>query len=95
VNTPGTEILLEAHRLVNQDRQANYGHPADDYRTVTEIFDALTGIKLNTRDALLFMVSVKLARLRTNFDGGKLHHDSLLDAIGYLTCINMVNEVQK
>jgi hypothetical protein len=68
VNTPGTEILLEAHRLVNQDRQANYGHPADDYRTVTEIFDALTGIKLNTRDALLFMVSVKLARLRTNHD---------------------------
>lgn len=95
MNTPGTEILLEAHRLVNQDRQANYGHPADDYRCVTEIFDALTGIKLNPRDALLFMVSVKLARLRTNFDGGQLHYDSLLDAIGYLTCINMVHEVNK
>lgn len=95
MNTPGTEILLEAHRLVNQDRQSNYGHPADDYRSVTEIFDALTGIKLNPRDALLFMVSVKLARLRTNFDGGQLHYDSLLDAIGYLTCINMIHEVNK
>lgn len=95
MNTPGTEILLEAHKLVNHDRQSNYGHPADDYKTVTEIFNALTGIQLNTRDALLFMVSVKLARLRTNFDGGKLHYDSLVDAIGYLTCINMIHELDK
>lgn len=95
MNTPGTEILLEAHRLVNQDRQSNYGHPLDDYKSVVEIFYALTGIELNPRDALLFMVSVKMARLRTNFDGGTLHYDSLVDAIGYLTCINMIHEVDK
>jgi hypothetical protein len=29
--TPGSEILLEAHRLVNGPRQKDYGHPADDY----------------------------------------------------------------
>jgi len=35
------------------------------------------------------MVSVKLARLRTNLENDTIHHDSLVDALGYLTCLNM------
>ena len=89
--TPGTEILQEAHNIVNQARQNTYGHPKDDYTKVTNIFETLTGHKLTLNDALLFMVSVKLARLKTNLDQGQLHHDTLLDTIGYLTCINMIH----
>ena len=89
--TPGTEILQEAHEIVNQDRQNTYGHPKDDYTKVTNIFETLTGHKLTLNDALLFMVSVKLARLKTNLEQGQLHHDTLLDTIGYLTCINMIH----
>lgn len=89
--TPGTEILQQAHEIVNQDRQNTYGHPKDDYTKVTNIFETLTGHKLTLNDALLFMVSVKLARLRTNLQQGQLHHDTLLDTIGYLTCINMIH----
>ena len=88
----GAEILLEAHRLVSQDRQSSYGHPLSDYTKVTQIFKALTGVSLSVEQALLFMVSVKFARLRTNMEIGKLHHDSLVDALGYLACINMVKE---
>jgi hypothetical protein len=89
--TPGTEILQEAHKIVNQDRQNTYGHPKDDYTKVTNIYQTLTGHQLTLTDALLFMVSVKLARLKTNLDQGQLHHDTLLDTIGYLTCINMIH----
>ena len=89
--TPGTEILQEAYKIVNQDRQNTYGHPKDDYTKVTNIFETLTGHQLTLTDALLFMVSVKLARLKTNLDQGHLHHDTLLDTIGYLTCINMIH----
>ena len=89
--TSGTEILLQAHQIVNQDRQNTYGHPKDDYTKVINIFETLTGKKLTLNDAILFMVSVKLARLRTNLEQGQLHHDTLLDTIGYLTCLNMIH----
>lgn len=89
--TPGTEILQHAHKIVNQDRQNTYGHPKDDYTKVINIYKTLTGHQLTLNDALLFMVSVKLARLKTNLDQGKLHYDTLLDTIGYLTCINMIH----
>lgn len=88
----GTEILDEAFKLVSKDRQGSYGHPLDDYTKVTEIFKSLTGNNLTVYEALLFMVSVKLARLRTNLELNKVHHDSLVDALGYLTCIKMVEE---
>ena len=87
--TPGSEILLEAHRLVNGARQKDYGHPADDYQKVSDIFYSITGIDLSVSEAILFMVSVKLARLRTNLENDTIHHDSLVDALGYLTCLNM------
>lgn len=87
--TPGSEILLEAHKLVNGPRQNDYGHPADDYSKVADIFESFTGIQLTVPEAILFMVAVKMARLRTNLDKDVVHHDSLLDAIGYLACLNM------
>lgn len=93
--TPGTEILLRAYQIVNQDRQNTYGHPEDDYTSVIKIYEAVTGIRLNINQALLFMVSVKLARLRTNLEQGNLHYDTLLDTIGYLTCINMVHQRER
>jgi HAMP domain-containing protein len=34
------------------------------------------------------MVSVKMARLRTNLDKNRLHHDSPADALGYLGLLN-------
>ena len=87
--TAGSEILLEAHKLVNGARQNSYGHPADDYRKVADIYYALTGIELEVSEAIMFMVAVKLARLRTNLERDTIHHDSLVDALGYLTCLNM------
>ena len=84
----GADILLEAHLLVTGARQASYGTVVEDYRKVITIFEGLTGIKLSIADALLFMVSVKMARLRTNLDKNRLHHASLVDARGYLGLLN-------
>ena len=56
---------------------------------VSDIFYSITGVDLSVSEAILFMVSVKLARLRTNLENDTIHHDSLVDALGYLTCLNM------
>lgn len=86
----GADILLEAHGLITGVRQNAYDHPAKDYGQTVEIFKGLTGIDLTVEQALLFMVAVKLSRLRTNLNRGSLHHDSLVDTVGYLGCLNMV-----
>ena len=84
----GADILLEAHQLVTGPRNNDYGNVVDDYSKVIQIFEGLTGIRMSMSDALLFMVSVKMARLRTNLEKNRLHHDTLADAIGYLGLLN-------
>jgi len=94
VELDGAEMLLEAHELITGARQTAYSHPLDDYTKVTTIFEALTGVSLTVEQALLFMVSVKFARIRTNQERGLLHYDSLVDAAGYLGCFNMVAQTR-
>lgn len=86
----GAEALVEAFELITGPRQAAYSHPEDDYSRVVRIFEAITGVQLTAEQGILFMVSVKLARLAHNLDAGKYHHDSLVDAAGYLGCLAMV-----
>lgn len=84
----GAETLLEAHDLITGPRQQAYSHPADDYSKVVEIFKSFTGVALSPTQAILFMVAVKMARIRTNLDrDNTLHRDSLVDAQGYLGCL--------
>lgn len=94
--TDGSEVILEAFSLVNGARQEAYSHPFDDYTKVRNLFEAVTGVSLTLEQAILFMVCVKLARLRTNLERNDLHTDSLIDAIGYLGCLSMaVNAKQR
>jgi len=86
----GANVLLDAYALITGPRQAAYAHPAEDYTKVTDIFHALTGVRLSLEQGIMFMVSIKLARLRTNMDDGRMHWDSLTDAAGYLGCLGMI-----
>jgi hypothetical protein len=88
----GADILTEAHQIITGARNQSYGKVTDAYAKVIKMFEVLTGIQLSYADALLFMVSVKLARLSTNLERNQLHHDSLLDALGYLALLNVANQ---
>lgn len=88
--TKGAEILLEAHRLITGDRHNEYAHPLDDYTQTRDIFYALTGIHMSVEQAILFMVSVKLSRLRTAISEGRWAHDTVVDTAGYIGCLSMV-----
>jgi hypothetical protein len=87
---PGSEVLIRALELINGPRQNAYGHPADDYQKVVDIFAGITGKRLTPNEGVLFMVAVKLARLGTNLEAGEIHHDSIVDAAGYLGCFSMI-----
>jgi hypothetical protein len=75
-------ILKEADRLINGDRREAYGHPLDDYSRTAAMFSAWLGEEvlrrpLTAEETEMFMVIVKLSR------------DNLVDAAGYLGCIEL------
>jgi hypothetical protein len=77
-------ILSEAEQLTTRDRNDSYGHPSHGYGRVSAAFNSLTGHRLTTEDAILFMVCVKLAR-----EAFKPKRDNRVDAAGYLNCLDM------
>jgi len=82
----GASILNEAYDLVHGDRNEDYGDPWQDYERTVGAFKALMGEKkiseMTPEDGMMFMVCVKLSR---QINAPK--RDNLVDAAGYLECI--------
>jgi hypothetical protein len=81
-------ILIEAARLVDGDRQADYGHPADDFKRIATIWSTLLENKLNTNltssEVGAMMIALKLSR--TAF---KNKRDNWIDIAGYAHCADL------
>ena len=86
-------VLLEAHKIINGDRQQSYGKPEDTHGVIAELWNgymraiAMTQGKdisqipiLRSEDAALLMVLFKIAR---ELNGAGVR-DSAVDAAGYL-----------
>ena len=84
-------ILTEAQGLVHGDRNADYGHPLDDFSRTAAIWTVLLGGKLKDgariepEDVGLCMVGVKLSR-----QINQPKRDNLTDAAGYCETVRMV-----
>jgi hypothetical protein len=83
----GESILLEAQRLTHGDRNADYGHPLDDYSKNAGAINALFAHKLRENftaaDVALIMVVVKLSR-----QVNRPKRDNMVDAAGYAWVAN-------
>lgn len=82
---------IEADQLVNGARQANYGHPLDNFTGTAGIWNGIVHKKLKepltAEDVALCMVGVKLSR-ETHVP----KRDNLVDAHGYLMTYQMVKD---
>lgn len=78
-------ILEEAERLINGDRNRDYGHPYDDWSKVAAMWNAMWGTDLGPHDVGLAMICIKLAR-ETN----RAKRDNLTDIAGYAGALEMV-----
>jgi len=74
-----TEILEEAERLINGDRQDDYGDAAESFQAIAQMWTAYLGTAMNGRDVCNMMALLKIARLRNG-----PHADSSIDGAGYL-----------
>jgi hypothetical protein len=73
------DFLKNAEKLVDE-RGEQYGNLEENFERIVTIFDAMTGVSLTFHEAALFLVAVKMARLRTSPDKA----DTYADAINYL-----------
>ena len=73
-------LLEEAAILTGGDRNKAYGDPVPNMQHIADIFNAISGHKVTARDAALFHVATKLARLY----GNATHRDSHVDGMAYL-----------
>ena len=82
-------ILEEAAKLTNKDRQEIYGHPADDFRKVAIMTQPIlrSDIEPELKHAL-YMCQVKIARLLNT----PYHIDSVIDLAGYANTYAMILE---
>lgn len=89
--TTGTEprparstTLTTAEELINGDRAATYGDPAENFGRIADLWNAQFGHKLREKftatDVALALVHLKLSRLAVTPD----HADSWIDGCGYL-----------
>lgn len=88
-------ILDEAGKLVDGEREATYGHPADDFSRVAVAARVLgvtptaaLGEKSVALHHALYMILVKIQRLVQTPD----HHDSVVDIAGYARTYEKVLE---
>lgn len=88
-------ILQEAQALVHGARNADYGHPADDFEAVAKAFNAYIKKKykianyLEATDVPIFQMIVKIMR-----EANKPKRDNLVDIAGYAATLEMVHDAQ-
>jgi hypothetical protein len=73
------KILLEAHTLINAERQNDYGTPAESLGRIAALWTVYLGRTISAKDVAICMALLKISR---EAHGHK--RDSLLDCAGYI-----------
>lgn len=87
---PLRNILEEALELVQNSRQASYGHPIDDFSRTAKMWSAILGVEVRPEQIPLCMIAVKISR-----ECHQPKRDNLVDIAGYALTLEMViNELE-
>jgi len=76
-----SRLLDEARRILNVDRQDEYGNSHDTHRRIAAMWNQIVpqGGRVRPQDVALMMIAVKVIRAAKNPD----HKDSWVDIAGY------------
>lgn len=85
----GRELVEhEARRLVQGERDQAYDNPRGNFKRIALMWSAIFGIEVTEEQVAIAMAAVKLARLAYDPKA----HDSQVDVIGYIICLNWLQE---
>ena len=72
-------ILEEAQKLVDGDRQTEYNSPSECLGKTAELFNSVSNLNIKAQDVAIFNICQKLARLSHTHK-----RDTIVDIAGYL-----------
>lgn len=75
------DILEEAIRITEGDRNASYGPPDQDFQRTAAMWSAIKGVPFEAREVAMFMVAMKLSR-----ETHQRKRDNWVDIAGYARC---------
>jgi hypothetical protein len=85
---PDEPITTIAQRLTTGGRQDEYGHPADDFKRIADMWAVLVKVPITPQQVAMCMVALKLARLCHSPN----HRDSMIDIAGYANCMDLIRQ---
>ena len=80
-----TEILATAEKMVNGDRQTDYGTPENNFQTIANLWDIYLSTmtnRLTGKDVAAMLALLKIARIAS----GHAKPDNWIDLAGYAAC---------
>jgi hypothetical protein len=80
---PRVEALREAARLINSDRNKQYGNPEDNFGRISKLWSVVLGVDVSPEDVAMCMVAVKVARYASK---SGYQPDTWIDIAGYAGC---------
>ena len=83
-------ILEEASRVVDGDRQNDYGHPLDNHGRTAAFWSTLLGIEITPEHVCIMNMLQKISRSMN-----RMTRDSLVDIAGYARNVEMVQDRRK
>lgn len=80
------ELLEEAAKITNGERQDHYGTPEDNFARIADLWNTYLGLSndvaLKASDVAAMMILLKVARIASD----PKHLDSWVDIAGYASC---------
>ena len=76
------DILSQADKCVNGQREQDYGSPEDNFQTIADLWKAYKGMEFTPVDVAMMMSLLKIARIKNGGGTG----DSFVDLAGYAAC---------
>lgn len=80
---PRVDALREAARLINSERNVNYGPPTENFDRIAKIWSVILGINITMEDVAMCMVAMKMARYASK---SGFQPDTWIDIAGYAGC---------
>ena len=85
-------VLEEASFLIDEKRRTQYGPAWVNFDRIAKLWSAYLGREVSMDDVCFMMALLKFAR---HADSPTMKRDNVVDAIGYLRCIERIREEMK
>lgn len=86
------QALREAARIINGDRNKQYGGPEENFTRIAKIWEVIFEREFTAEDVAMAMVGVKLARFVSK---AGFQPDTWIDIAGYAGCGYEVGQLSK